>query len=78
MKKLHIETIKKWSDKDAEAVLNYKHTIGRQAGIRLNLIKRMETLGETGKRALYGEYCKLLRAKVSAGGRVFGNMPSFD
>ena len=78
MRRLHIEAIEKWSDKDAKAVLSNKHTIGRQAGIRLDLIKRMETLGKSGKKALYGEYCKLLRAKVSAGGRVFGNMPSFD
>ena len=78
MRRLHIETIDKWSDKDAKAVLSHKHTIGRQAGIRLNLIKRMETLGETGKRALYGEYCKMLRTKISVGGRIFGNMPSFN
>ena len=78
MRRLHIEAIEKWSDKDAKAVLSHKHTIGRQAGIRLNLIKKMETLGESGKRALYNEYCKRLRTKVSEGGKIFGNIPSYN
>ena len=78
MRRLHIEAIDKWSDKDAEAVLSHKHTIERQAGIRLNLIRKMETLGESGKRALYSEYCKRLRTKVAEGGRIFGNIPAFD
>lgn len=78
MRRLHIEAIEKWLDKDAKVVLSHNHTIGRQAGIRLNLIKKMETLGESGKRALYNEYCKRLRTKVSEGGKIFGNIPSYN
>lgn len=79
MKQQQIDTAEKWSDRDATIVLSFEHTIGRQAEIRLRLIKRMETIDDNEKRQLYSEYCKMLCAKVAAGGRKFyGNIPSFD
>ena len=79
MRQQQMVTADKWSDSDSKIILNFEHTIGRQAGIRLSLIKRMETIDDDEKRELYNEYCKQLRTKLTGSGiRFFGNIPSFE
>lgn len=79
MENKHFEAIRYWSTKDAEYTLKGEHAHGRQARIRLNLIKRMP-LSDKEKRNLYQKYCEQLLTKINSipGIRVYGTMPAFD
>lgn len=88
MERMHIEGINDWSKKDAAAVLGKdpdtgkkvaQHPFGRQATIRRNLIKRMETLKESQKPFLYNEYViRTLAILAKSGRKFYGDIPSFD
>ena len=75
----HIDTIKYWATRDAAMALSGEHSAGRQAEIRLHLIKRMETIDEEDKRYLYNRYLRILEVGVKAGNpRIRYSVPEFD
>ena len=88
MKRMHIEAIDVWAEKDAMAVLGKdpntgkevpQHAFGRQANIRRGYIKRMETLKESQKPFLYNEYVVRTLAILARSGKTFfGNVPSYN
>ena len=75
----HIEAIKYWATRDAAMALSGEHSAGRQAEIRLRLIKRMEAIDEEDKRYLYNRYLRILEVGVKAGNpRIRYSVPEFD
>ncbi|MBR2840021.1 hypothetical protein IKE82_01670 [Candidatus Saccharibacteria bacterium] len=80
MTRKQLEAVDCWSTKDAVLVVDGKHAAGRQAEIRLRLIKRMEKVSDAAKQYLYVKYCRSLKTKVAEidGGSSWSTMPSYD
>ena len=79
MSQNYIELIHKWATRDALTVTKGEHTRGRQAEIRMSMIKGIRKMPQSEKRRLYYQYCGILNNKIAAidGGKSSGTIPAF-